>query len=153
MIHADASQLSAHTIACLLTTLQIMLDDGYAANAARQGRRFRGALRSLIGTVPQVCTPPPLVVHLRASPPLTSRLPPSLPTQLKLVRGRGLLNAIEIEPQGDRNAWTLCMNMKEAGLLAKPTHGNIVRFAPPLVINNDQMDTCIDIIAQELLAL
>ena len=45
------------------------------------------------------------------------------------------------------------MNMKEAGLLAKPTHGNIVRFAPPLVINNDQMDTCIDIIAQELLTL
>ena len=66
---------------------------------------------------------------------------------IKEVRGKGLLNAIEINdsPNSD-TAWNICMQLKENGLLAKPTHGNIIRFAPPLVINEDELLDCISII-------
>lgn len=64
----------------------------------------------------------------------------------KLVRGKGLLNAIIIEPQGDKTAWEFCLALKENGLLAKPTHQHIVRFAPPLVITEEQLMECIAII-------
>lgn len=67
------------------------------------------------------------------------------------VRGRGLLNAIVID-DGDNpdQAWDVCVAMKENGLLAKPTHGNIIRFAPPLTITEAQMDECLDIIDKSL---
>ncbi len=64
----------------------------------------------------------------------------------KLVRGKGLLNAIIIEPQGEKTAWEFCLALKENGLLAKPTHQHIVRFAPPLVITEEQLMECIAII-------
>ncbi len=66
---------------------------------------------------------------------------------ITLVRGKGLLNAIVINdsPQSE-TAWNLCLNFAENGLLAKPTHGNIIRLAPPLVITEDQMHECCDII-------
>ena len=68
------------------------------------------------------------------------------------VRGRGLLNAIVInDSQEGSLAWDICMAFKEKGLLAKPTHGNIIRFAPPLLITNDELLTCIKIIIDTLL--
>lgn len=66
---------------------------------------------------------------------------------VKLVRGKGLLNAVVIEPRKDgRTAWDLCLILARHGLLAKPTHGDIIRFAPPLVMNREQLDECIAII-------
>lgn len=66
---------------------------------------------------------------------------------LKLVRGKGLLNAIVINDSEDsKTAWNICLKLKDNGLLAKPTHGNIIRFAPPLVITKAQLDECIAII-------
>ncbi len=68
-----------------------------------------------------------------------------------LVRGKGLLNAIVINDTEDSDtAWNICLQLKENGLLAKPTHGNIIRFAPPLVITEAQLDACCDIIATTL---
>ena len=67
------------------------------------------------------------------------------------VRGKGLLNAIVInDKEGSDIAWNICLNMAEKGLLAKPTHGNIIRFAPPLIINRKELDDCIDIIISSL---
>lgn len=66
---------------------------------------------------------------------------------IKDVRGKGLLNAVEINSDKDSDvAWNLCLQMKENGLLSKPTHGNIIRFAPPLVIKEDEMMSALDII-------
>jgi len=66
------------------------------------------------------------------------------------VRGRGLLNAIELNPKHHKSAWDLCLVMKDNGLLAKPTHENIIRFAPPLIIEKDQLQECINIISLSL---
>ncbi len=70
---------------------------------------------------------------------------------VKLVRGRGLLNAIVINDSEDSStAWDICVALKENGLLAKPTHGNIIRFAPPLVMNEEQLLECVSIITKTL---
>tara|TARA_A100001011_G_scaffold400216_1_gene513279 strand:- start:41649 stop:42872 length:1224 start_codon:yes stop_codon:yes gene_type:complete len=70
---------------------------------------------------------------------------------VKSVRGKGLLNAIIINDNNDSSiAWSICLKMASNGLLAKPTHGNIIRFAPPLIINKDQLDDCINIIISVL---
>ena len=67
------------------------------------------------------------------------------------VRGKGLLNAIIINDKEDSNkAWEICLEMSNRGLLAKPTHGNIIRFAPPLIINKDELEECINIIISSL---
>jgi ornithine--oxo-acid transaminase len=66
------------------------------------------------------------------------------------VRGKGLLNAIVIEHSNKEAAWDLCLILKENGLLAKPTHGDKIRLAPPLVINKKQIMECIDIISNSL---
>ncbi|MDT0646558.1 ornithine--oxo-acid transaminase [Zunongwangia sp. F260] len=67
------------------------------------------------------------------------------------VRGKGLLNAILINDSPDSTtAWDICVALKENGLLAKPTHGNIIRFAPPLVMNEEQLRDCVDIITDTL---
>jgi ornithine--oxo-acid transaminase len=69
-----------------------------------------------------------------------------------LVRGKGLLNAIVINDSEDSDtAWEICLKLKENGLLAKPTHGNIIRFAPPLVMTEDQIYACCDIIEDTIL--
>ena len=68
-----------------------------------------------------------------------------------LVRGKGLLNAIVINDSEESDtAWNICMRLAEKGLLAKPTHGNIIRFAPPLVITEEQVRTCVAIIIDTL---
>ncbi|MFM7729029.1 MAG: ornithine--oxo-acid transaminase, partial [Flavobacteriales bacterium] len=69
---------------------------------------------------------------------------------LKSVRGKGLFCAMIIEPRGGKEAWDVCMALKENGLLAKPTHGDIIRLAPPLVITEDQLKECIAIIRKTL---
>ena len=70
---------------------------------------------------------------------------------VKLVRGKGLLNAIVINDKPDsQTAWNICLKLRDNGLLAKPTQGNIIRFAPPLVMTEDQLNECIDIIISTL---
>jgi ornithine--oxo-acid transaminase len=69
---------------------------------------------------------------------------------VELVRGKGLLNAIVIKPMNGKTAWDVCVRLKENGLLAKPTHEHIIRFAPPLVITEDQLMDCVGIIEKTL---
>jgi ornithine--oxo-acid transaminase len=70
------------------------------------------------------------------------------------VRGKGLLNAIVIKPFGDgKTAYDVCLLLKEKGLLAKQTHGDIIRFAPPLVITEVQINQACDIIEQTILGI
>lgn len=99
--------------------LQVVLDEKLADNAERLGQVFRAELNKLIEQFPM----------------------------FKSVRGKGLLNALLINdtPESD-TAWNFCLAMKDNGLLAKPTHGNIIRFAPPLVITEEQLMDCISII-------
>jgi ornithine--oxo-acid transaminase len=65
---------------------------------------------------------------------------------IELVRGKGLLNAVVIRPKGGKTAWDVCVAMKENGLLAKPTHGHIIRFAPPLIISEEQLREAMNLI-------
>jgi len=71
---------------------------------------------------------------------------------ITLVRGKGLLNAIVIKPKNGKEAWDVCLKLRDNGLLAKPTHGDIIRFAPPLTINEDQLRDCISIIKKTILS-
>ena len=70
-----------------------------------------------------------------------------------MIRGKGLLNAIVVNHKNKEAAWQLCMALKENGLLAKPTHGDKIRFAPPLIITKEQVDECIVIIDKSLRTL
>lgn len=102
-----------------MEALQIVLDEDLANNAMTLGEKFRNELNVFVANNSLV----------------------------KLVRGKGLLNAIVINDTEDSStAWELCIKFKENGLLAKPTHGNIIRFAPPLIINEEQLDECLEII-------
>ena len=65
---------------------------------------------------------------------------------IELVRGKGLLNAVVVRPKGGKTAWDVCLTMKDNGLIAKPTHDHIIRFAPPLVINEEQLMEALEII-------
>jgi ornithine--oxo-acid transaminase len=71
---------------------------------------------------------------------------------ITLVRGKGLLNAIVIKPKNGKEAWDVCLKLRDNGLLAKPTHGDIIRFAPPLVITEEQLMDCISIIKKTILS-
>ena len=71
---------------------------------------------------------------------------------ITLVRGKGLLNAIVIKPKNGFEAWDVCLKLRDNGLLAKPTHGDIIRFAPPLVITEEQLRECISIIKKTILS-
>ena len=71
---------------------------------------------------------------------------------ITLVRGKGLLNAIVIKPKNGFDAWDVCLRLRDNGLLAKPTHGDVIRFAPPLVITKDQLLDCISIIKKTILS-
>lgn len=72
---------------------------------------------------------------------------------IKLIRGKGLLNAIEIQPYNGKTAWDVCIEMAKNGLLAKPTHKHIIRFAPPLVITEEQLNEGIEIIKKSIITL
>ncbi len=71
---------------------------------------------------------------------------------IALVRGKGLLNAVIIRPKNGKEAWDVCMKMRDMGVLAKPTHGDIIRFAPPLVITEEQLREAIAIIKEAILS-
>lgn len=111
--------------AVAVAALEVVRDEELAENAERLGKRFRERMQKLVDK---------------------SEL-------LNKVRGKGLLNALIINdiPQSD-TAWNLCMALRDNGLLAKPTHGNIIRLAPPLVINEEQLDECCAIIEKTVLA-
>ena len=103
--------------------LKVILDEGLIENAYNLGKIFRDELQKFTKNSDLV----------------------------KLVRGKGLLNAIVINdtPKSD-TAWNICIKLRDNGLLAKPTHGNIIRFAPPLVITEEQLNECILIITDTL---
>ena len=110
--------------AVAVAALEVVEEEKLAENAARLGTIFRESMRALMEKTDLVT----------------------------LVRGKGLLNAIVINDDEDSDtAWNICMALKNNGLLAKPTHGNIIRFAPPLVMNDAQMQECISIISNTLL--
>jgi len=114
------STFGGNPLACrvAMTALDILIKEDLAANAYRMGEILRNALSKMDNEV------------------------------ISLVRGKGLLNAIVVKGYHGRDAWDFCMILKNKGLLAKPTHGDKIRFAPPLVINEEQMLECIDIISQ-----
>ena len=102
-----------------MEALQILIDEKLADNAARLGVIFRARIQALINKTKLIT----------------------------LVRGKGLLNAIVINDSPEsETAWNLCIEFMKKGLLAKPTHGNIIRFAPPLIITEEQVHECCDII-------
>ncbi|HZB14864.1 MAG TPA: aminotransferase class III-fold pyridoxal phosphate-dependent enzyme, partial [Chryseolinea sp.] len=105
--------------AVCMEALQVVLDEKLADNAQRLGIIFRERMKSLMKRTNLIAA----------------------------VRGKGLLNAIVINdtPESE-TAWNICVAFAANGLLAKPTHGNIIRFAPPLVITEDQIHECCDII-------
>lgn len=111
--------------AVTIAALEVIKEEKLEENAAVLGKLFRYQLNKYIATS----------------------------TIVSLVRGKGLLNAIVINDTEDSDtAWNICMALKENGLLAKPTHGNIIRFAPPLVIDEIQLLDCISIIIKTLRA-
>jgi ornithine--oxo-acid transaminase len=107
-----------------VAALEVVLNEQLALNARKLGILFRKEMQRIVDNTD-------LVVK---------------------VRGKGLLNAIIVNDTEDSTtAWDLCMQLKENGLLAKPTHGNIIRFAPPLVMNEDQLMECVAIIEKTIL--
>ena len=116
------STYGGNPLACAVAmeAMQVIQDEKMADNAAVLGEMLRNGLRSINDD------------------------------RIQAVRGKGLLNAIVIEPRNGKTAWDLCLKMSENGLLAKPTHGDIIRFAPPLVITEDQINECLGIIAKSL---
>jgi ornithine--oxo-acid transaminase len=106
-----------------MEALQVVKDERLAQNARKLGVLFRQEMNRIIASSD-------LIVK---------------------VRGRGLLNAIIVNDTPDSDtAWRLCMDLKDNGLLAKPTHGNIIRFAPPLVMTEDQLMACVQIIEKTI---
>ena len=107
-----------------MAALDVVVDENLAKNALVLGEIFRNRMQALIAKTDLVT----------------------------LVRGKGLLNAIVINDTPDSStAWNICLALKENGLLAKPTHGNIIRFAPPLVMTEEQINECADIIEKSIL--
>ena len=116
------STYGGNPLACkvAIASLSVLKEEKMAENALAMGEIFRNGIRSIQS---------PLV---------------------KLVRGKGLMNAIEINHPNPNAAWELCIEMMKNGLLAKPTHGDKIRFTPPLLINISQMEESIDIISKSL---
>ena len=119
------STFGGNPVACevAMAALNVIRDEKLAENAAKMGVIFREKLQSYIDG---------------------SKI-------VEKIRGKGLLNAIIINDEENSDiAWNICLKMAQNGLLAKPTHGNIIRFAPPLIINEQQLNNCIDIIISSL---
>ncbi len=112
------STFGGNPLACAVakTALEVVIDENLSDNANLMGNIFREELNKLNSSI------------------------------IKEIRGKGLLNAIEIKKTSSISAWDICMLLKNKGLLAKPTHGNIIRFAPPLIINKKEILECTSII-------
>ena len=109
--------------AVAIAALEVIRDEDLTENAETMGQLFRSELNKYIEISPLV----------------------------KLVRGKGLLNAIVInDDEESETAWNICLALRDNGLLAKPTHGNIIRFAPPLVMTEEQILDCVGIITKTL---
>lgn len=110
--------------AVAIAALEVVKDEELAKNAELLGKLFRNEMNKLIEKTDLI----------------------------SLVRGKGLLNAIVINDTDESNtAWEICIKLRDNGLLAKPTHGNIIRFAPPLVMNESQLMDCVSIINKTIL--
>ena len=112
------STYGGNPLACAvgMAALDVVRDEKLAENADRMGKIFRSEVAKINHKM------------------------------IKKVRGKGLLNAVVTEPSGDVKAWDICVMLKEKGLLAKPTHEHIIRFTPPLIINESQMSEAVAII-------
>ncbi len=119
------STYGGNPLACAVAmeALQVLKDENMAANAEAMGNLLRDELRNLQSPF------------------------------IKTIRGKGLLNAIVIEHHNKEAAWDFCLALKDNGLLAKPTHGDKIRFAPPLIITEEQVTECVQIIAKSLQVL
>ena len=123
------STFGGNPVACAVAreALQVVVDEKLTQNARRLGHLFRELMQELVDQHPET---------------------------LVLVRGKGLLNALVINDSEDSDtAWNLCLALADRGLLAKPTHGNIIRFAPPLVISEAELREACGIIAEAVRAL
>ncbi len=119
------STFGGNPLACAvaIAALEVVKNEALAENSEKLGKLFRSELDKFIETNDLI----------------------------KLVRGKGLLNAIVINDTEDSStAWDICMKLRDNGLLAKPTHGNIIRFAPPLVMNEAQLLECVAIIKKTI---
>ena len=118
------STFGGNPLACKVAqaALEVVLDEKLAENAYRLGKIFRREMRAIDSDM------------------------------VTLVRGKGLLNAIVIKPKNGKEAWDVCLRLRDNGLLAKPTHGDIIRFAPPLVMTEAQLMECIEIIKKTILS-
>ncbi|MGM9819986.1 MAG: ornithine--oxo-acid transaminase [Candidatus Onthomorpha sp.] len=103
-----------------VAALQVVKDEHLAEKAEKLGQIFRSEMKSVKSDM------------------------------IELVRGKGLLNAIVIRPKNGKEAWDVCLKMKELGVLAKPTHQHIIRFAPPLVITEEQLREAIELIKEAI---
>ena len=120
------STFGGNPLACAvaIAALEVVKDEKLSENAEKLGVLFRSELQKFIDTNDLI----------------------------KLVRGKGLLNAIVINDTEDSStAWDICLKLRDNGLLAKPTHGNIIRFAPPLVMNEEQLLDCVSIIKRTII--
>lgn len=122
------STYGGNPLACAVAeaAVRVLIDEKLDENAFKQGEKFRSAMRDL---------------QSRSNGMITA------------VRGRGLLNAVVIQPTKSKNAMDVCLKMRDLGLLAKPTQSNIIRFAPPLIINDQQMTRGIEIIEKAIKTL
>ena len=116
------STFGGNPLACkvAIKSLEVLKKENLAENAEKMGKKLRAGLQAI-------------------KSPMVS-----------LIRGKGLLNAVVIKPKDHKDAWDVCLALKDNGLLAKPTHGDIIRFAPPLIISDKQMEECIGIIKKTL---
>ncbi|MWN78427.1 ornithine--oxo-acid transaminase [Labilibaculum sp. A4] len=116
------STFGGNPIACevAMAALTVVKEEKLAENAEAMGKIFREELQAVKSDM------------------------------IELVRGKGLLNAVVIKPKGGKTAWDVCMRLRDNGMLAKPTHGHIIRFAPPLTINEEQLREAIDIIKKTM---
>jgi len=116
------STYGGNPLACRVTmaALEVVKDENLAANSAYLGEILKKELHAIRSE------------------------------HIKLIRGKGLFCAIVIEEKNGKNAWDVCLALKENGLLAKPTHGDIIRFAPPLVITEEQLLECTSIIRKTM---
>lgn len=122
------STFGGNPLACAVAVaaLEVIKEEGLIENAAIMGELFRKRMRALQEKTSLV----------------------------RDVRGKGLLNAIDIKETADgKTAWEVCLRLRDNGLLAKPTHGDKIRFAPPLIITQEQMQTCCTIIEETILSL
>ena len=103
-----------------MAALQVIKDEKLEENAERLGKIFRERMKAIKSDM------------------------------VEIVRGKGLLNAVVITPKNGKTAWDVCLKLRDNGLLAKPTHEHIIRFAPPLVINEEQLIEAIGIIEKTL---